>query len=112
MNKRPLTVASLNVRGLRRNSPKQKKIRFWISSLVLCPSNIIPTRTPHGGIRLLQLHKNDPILKWQFFLKFWPTNGALIENECEHFHSHEQIPCPLITANGILLKSKAQFITL
>jgi hypothetical protein len=34
MNKRPLMVASLNVRGLRKNSLKQKEISSRISSLV------------------------------------------------------------------------------
>jgi hypothetical protein len=34
MNKKPLTVASLNVKGLGKNSSKQKEIHSWISSLV------------------------------------------------------------------------------
>jgi hypothetical protein len=48
MNKRPLTVASLNVRGLGRNSPKQKEIRSWISSLVP-PPQILLLQEHHLG---------------------------------------------------------------
>ncbi len=33
MNERPLTIVSLNVRGLRRDSTKQKLIKAWLSSL-------------------------------------------------------------------------------
>jgi len=86
-------VASLNMKGLGKNCPKQKEIRSWISSLAP-PSNIAPTGTLLGGNRLLQLHKRDPILEWRFFLELWHTNGALTENECGHLHSHRQIPCP------------------
>jgi len=108
-DERPLIVASLNVKGLGRNSPKQKEIRFWISSWVPPPlSNTAPIRTPIGGNRLLQFHKRDPILEWHFFLELRPTNGALIENERGHLHSF----APLISANDILLEGRAQFITL
>jgi hypothetical protein len=33
MSERPLTIVSLNVRGLGKDSPKQKLIKAWITSL-------------------------------------------------------------------------------
>jgi hypothetical protein len=33
MSERPLTIASFNVRGMGKDSPKQKLIRAWIASL-------------------------------------------------------------------------------
>jgi hypothetical protein len=33
MTERPLTLASLNVKGLKENSPKPKEIKAWLASL-------------------------------------------------------------------------------
>jgi endonuclease/exonuclease/phosphatase family metal-dependent hydrolase len=51
-------------------------------------------------------------LEWRFFLELRPTNGALIENERGHLHSHKQIPCPFNQCQRHFLESKAQLITL
>jgi len=37
MNRKAITIASLNVRSLGKNSPKQKEIRTWVTSLAMPP---------------------------------------------------------------------------
>jgi hypothetical protein len=50
MSERPLTIVSLNVRGLGNDSPKQKLIKAWITSLQNPPQ-----------ILLLQEHHLDEL---------------------------------------------------
>jgi len=39
MIKKPLTLVSLNVRGLKGDSPKSKEIKTWLASLSTPPPN-------------------------------------------------------------------------
>jgi endonuclease/exonuclease/phosphatase family metal-dependent hydrolase len=112
MNKRPLTVASLNVRGLGKNSSKQKEIRSWISSLVPTPQILLLQEHHLGEIDCSNSTKG---------IQFW--NGASFWNyglpmgRSQRMSTGTSIPvdrslAPLISANDILLESRAQYITL
>jgi hypothetical protein len=46
MLERPLTLASLNVKGLRGNTPKPKEIKDWMASLA-DPSQILLIQEHH-----------------------------------------------------------------
>lgn len=48
MIEKPLTLASLNVRSLRDNSPKPKEIKAWLASL-LVPLQILFIQEHHLG---------------------------------------------------------------
>jgi hypothetical protein len=48
MSERPLTLASLNIRGLKDNSPKQKEIKAWQASLPT-PPQILLIQEHHLG---------------------------------------------------------------
>jgi hypothetical protein len=41
MSDKPITIASLNIRGLGKDSPKQKLIRTWIASLPKPPQILL-----------------------------------------------------------------------
>jgi hypothetical protein len=41
MSEKPLTIVSLNVKGLGKDSPKQKLIKAWITSLQNPPQIIL-----------------------------------------------------------------------
>jgi len=41
MNKKAIIIASLNVRNLGKNSPKQKEIRAWVTSLAMPPQILL-----------------------------------------------------------------------
>ncbi len=48
MNKKAIIIASLNVRNLGKNSPKQKEIRAWVTSLAM-PPQILLLQEHHLG---------------------------------------------------------------
>jgi hypothetical protein len=48
MNKKPITITSLNVRSLRNNSLKQKEIKAWVTSLAM-PPQIMLLQEHHLG---------------------------------------------------------------
>jgi hypothetical protein len=66
MIERPLTLISLNVKGLGRNSCKQKEIKVWIASLPTPPQ-----------ILLLQEHHlgKDDITNSAKGIEFWKGNS-------------------------------------
>jgi hypothetical protein len=105
-------VASLNVRGLRKNSSKQKEICSWISSLVPTPQILLLQEHHLGEINCSNSTKG---------IEFW--NGASFWNYgLAMGRSHrmntgisilvDRSLAPFISANNIFLEGRAQFITL
>jgi len=66
----PLTLASLNVRGLRGDTPKPKKIKAWMASLADPPQ-----------ILLIQEHDlcKEEVQRFGKKMEFW--NGTALWNE-------------------------------
>jgi len=67
MLERPLTLASLNVRGLRGDTPKPKEIKAWMASLV-DPLQIL----------LIQEHQlcKEGVQRFEKKMEFW--NGTAL----------------------------------
>jgi exonuclease III len=112
MNKRTLTVASLNVRGLGRNSPKKKEIHSWISSLVSVPQ-ILLLQEHH----LVEIDYSNSTKGIQFSNGAFFWNYGLPMGHSQRMSTGTSILidrplAPLISANDIFLKGRAQFITL
>jgi len=91
MNKKAVTIASLNVRNLGKNSPKQKENKAWVTSLAMPPPNSIPTRTPPRGSRLYHLIQGGRVLERSLLLEPQHPNGMLAKVEHGHLYSHGQI---------------------
>jgi exonuclease III len=112
MSERPLTIASLNIRGLGKDSPKQKFIRTRIASLQNPPQ-----------ILLLQEHHLDMLGESNATkgLEFWQGkafwNPGIPMGISQHTSTGPAIlvdraTAPLIMDNGILTERRTQFITL
>jgi hypothetical protein len=70
MFERPLILASLNVKGLRRDSPKPKEIKAWMASLPSLPQVLL----------ILEHHLGkEDIQNSAKGLEFW--NGTALWNE-------------------------------
>jgi len=91
MNKKAITIASLNVRSLGKISPKQKENKAWVTSLAMPPPNSIPARTPPGGSGLCHLIQGGRVLERRFLLEPEHPNGTLAKVEHRHLYSRGQI---------------------
>jgi len=112
MFERPFTLASLNVRGLRRDSPKPKEIKAWMASLP-SPPQVLLIQEHHLGKENIQNATKG--------LEFW--NGTALWNEgipmgCSQRMSArmailiDRATSPLIKDHGTLMEGRAQYVTL
>ncbi len=112
MLERPLTLASLNVRGLRGDTPKLKEIKAWMASLADPPQ-----------ILLIQEHHlcKEGVQRFGKKMEFW--NGTSLWNEgIPMGRSQRTSACttilvdratsPYIKDHGILVGGRAQYVTL
>jgi hypothetical protein len=76
---RPLSLVSLNVRGLRGDTPKPKEIKAWMASLSSPPPNTY-TRVPLGQKRNSELREEDGILERNRVLERRDCNGSVAKN--------------------------------
>jgi hypothetical protein len=112
MNKRPLTLASLNMRGLGKNSPKQKNIRSWISPLVPPPQIFLLHEHHLGEIDCSNSIKGIQLWNGASFWNYDPPMGRSQRMSADTSIFINKSLAPLISANNIFLEGKAQFITL
>ncbi|KAH9562524.1 hypothetical protein CY35_05G076400 [Sphagnum magellanicum] len=112
MNKRPLTVASLNVRGLGKNSSKQKEIRSWISSLVPTPQILLLQEHHLGEIDYSNSTKGIQFWNGAFFWNYGLPMGRSQRMNVGTSILIDRSLAPLISANDILLEGRTQYITL
>jgi RimJ/RimL family protein N-acetyltransferase len=68
MIEKPLTLASLNVQGLRDNSPKPKEIKAWLASLPF-PPQILLIQEHHLGKE--GIHNSTKGIKYWKGSSFW-----------------------------------------
>jgi len=112
MSEQPLTIVSLNVRGLGKDSAKQKLIKTWLSSLQNPPQ-----------ILLIQEHHLDKqgVTNSTKGLEFW--QGKAFWNSGIPMGTSQRISAgtailvdrtttPLIKKDGILVEGRAQYVTL
>jgi exonuclease III len=112
MSERPLTIVSLNVRGLGKDSPKQKLIKAWITSLQN-PSQILLLQEDH----LDELGVSNSTKGFEFWQgkAFW--NPRILMQISQRTSAGiailaDRATAPLIMENGILTKGRVQYITL
>jgi exonuclease III len=112
MSERPLTVVSLNVRGLGRDSAKQKLIRTWLSSLQNPPQ-----------ILLIQEHHLDEhgATNSTKGLEFWQGgafwNPGIPMGNSQRIRAGtailvDRMIAPLIQEHGIITEGRVQYLTL
>jgi len=112
MLERPLMLASLNVKGLRGDTPKPKEIKAWTASLADPPQ-----------IFLIQEHHlcKERIQKFGKKMKFW--NGTALWNEGIPMARSQRTSAgttilvdrattPYIKDHGTLVEGRAQYATL
>ncbi|CAK9195834.1 unnamed protein product [Sphagnum troendelagicum] len=112
MLERPLMLASLNVRGIRGDTPKQKEIKAWMASLADPPQ-----------ILLIQEHHlcKEGIQKFGKKMEFW--NGTALWNEGIPMDRSQRTNAgttilvdrattPYIKEHGTLVEGRAQYATL
>jgi exonuclease III len=112
MNKRPLMVASLNVKGLGRNSPKQKEICSWISSVVPARQILLLQEHHLGEIDCSNSTKGIQFLNGASFWNYDILMGRSQKMSAGTSILIDKSLASVINANDIFKKSKAQFITL
>jgi hypothetical protein len=112
MTDKPLTLASLNVRGLRGGSTKPREIKAWLTSLPT-PLQVILLQEHHLGREGIQAFASG--------IEFW-KGGAFWNEGIPMGHSQktsagtailvDRAIAPLVKAHGILMEGSAQFVTL
>jgi exonuclease III len=112
MTERPLTIVSLNVRGLGRDSAKQKLIKTWLSSLQKPPQ-----------ILLIQEHHLDEqgATNSTKGLEFWQGrtfwNPEIPMGNSQRISAGtailvDRMTAPLVKEDGIITEGRAQYLTL
>jgi hypothetical protein len=112
MTEKTLTLAFLNVRGLRGGTTKPKEIKLWLASLPT-PPQIILIQEHHFGKEGVQVAAKG--------IEFW--QGSSIWNEgipmgCSKRTSAgtailvDKSIAPLIMAHGTLTEGRAQYVTI
>jgi hypothetical protein len=112
MSERPLTIVSLNVRGLGKDSNKQKLIRTWLASLQNPPQ-----------ILLIQEHHLDEqgIANSTRGLDFWQGksfwNPGIPMGMSQRTNARtailvDRMTAPLVKEDEILTEGRVQYITL
>lgn len=111
MIEKPITLASLNVQGLREDSPKPKEIKAWLASLPT-PSQILLIQEHHLGKR--GIHNAAKGIKYWNGSTFW-NEGIPMERSQRTSASTailvDRSIAPLVKASSILMEGCAQFIT-
>jgi hypothetical protein len=112
MSERPLTIVSLNVRGLGRDSTKQKLIKTWLSSLQIPPQ-----------ILFIQEHHLDEqgATNSTKGMEFW-QGGAFWNLGIPMGNSQrisagtailvDRMTAPLVKEDGIITEGRTQYLTL
>jgi hypothetical protein len=112
MTEKPLTLVSLNVRGLRGGTTKPKEIRAWLTSLQT-PPQVVLIQEHHMG-----KDDNHDSAKG---IEFW--RGSSFWNEGIPMGRSQRISAgiailvdramaPLIKEHGTLIEGRVQFVTL
>jgi exonuclease III len=109
---KPLTVASLNVRGLRNGSHKPQKVKAWMASL-FPPPQILLLQEHHLGKEGIKSTANG-IKFWQgtFFWNEGIPMGTSQRTSVGTTILVDKSTAPLIEDHGIISEGRAQFVML
>jgi hypothetical protein len=112
MNRKAITIASLNVRSLGKNFPKKKEIRTWVTSLATPPQILLLQEHHLGEAECFTSTKGVEFWKGA---SFWNHNIPMGHSQRLSARTSilvEKFFTSQITSNDILLEGIAQFITL
>ncbi|CAM6044951.1 unnamed protein product, partial [Sphagnum compactum] len=112
MSERPLTFASLNVKGLRVNSPKQKEIKTWLASLRTPPQILLIQEHHLGKENISNAGKGIEYWKGSSFWNPGIPMGRSQRTSAGTAILVDRMTAPLVKENGILMEGRAQYITL
>jgi exonuclease III len=110
MIEKALTLASLNVRGLRGNKSKPKQVRSWLASLPT-PPQIILMQEHHLG----KVDTQDPargLEFWQGILERGHPMGRSQRMSADTTILVDKATAPFITDHGTLVEGHAQYVTM
>jgi endonuclease/exonuclease/phosphatase family metal-dependent hydrolase len=112
MLERPLSLVSLNVRGLRGDPPKPKEIKAWMASLS-SPPQILLIQEHHLGKEGIQ--SSGKKMEFRNEIAFW--NEGILMGRSQRTSAGTAIfidraTTPLIKDHGILIEGRAQYVTL
>jgi exonuclease III len=112
MTDKPITLASLNVRGLKKNPAKPRQIKLWLASLPAPPQIILLQEHHLDGEGILATAKG--LEYWQG-ASFWIEGISMGRSQRTSAGTAilvDKSIAPLITENGKLADGRAQFITI
>jgi endonuclease/exonuclease/phosphatase family metal-dependent hydrolase len=107
-----LTLASLNARGLGTNSPKQKAIKLWLTSLPSPPQILLIQEHHLGKKGLGSVEKGIEFWKGASFWNPGIPMGTSQKTSVGTAILLDRTTAPLVVDNGILVKGWAQFVKL
>jgi hypothetical protein len=105
-------ATSLNVRGLRVNSPKQKEIKTWLASLPTPPQILLIHEHHLGKEDISNVGKGIEFWKGSSFWNSEIPMGCSQQTSAGTAILVDRMTAPLVEDNGILLKGRTQYITL
>jgi hypothetical protein len=111
MNRKSTTIASLNVRSLRKNSPKPKEMRTWVSSLATPPQILLLQEHHLGEVECLTSTKGIELWKGASFWNPGIPMGRSQRMSVGISIMVDRSLAPQITSNNIILEGRIQFIT-
>jgi exonuclease III len=112
MSERPLTIVSLNVRGLGKDSAKQKLIKTWLSSLQN-PLQVLIIQEHHLDKQGVT-NSTKGLEFWQG-KAFWNPGipmGTSQRTSAGTAILVDRMTAPLIKGDGILVEGRTQYVTL
>jgi len=107
-----LTLASLNARGLGTNSPKQKAIKLWLTSLPSPPQILLIQEHHLGKKGLSSVEKGIEFWKGASFWNPGIPMGTSQKTSAGTAILLDRTTAPLVVDNGILVEGWAQFVKL
>ncbi len=111
MLERPLMLASLNIRGLRGDTPKPKEIKAWMASLV-DPPQILLLQEHHlckeGVQRFGKMELWNGIAHWNEGIPMGRSQRISVGTTI----LVDRATSPYIRDHGILVNGRAQYVTL
>jgi hypothetical protein len=111
MNRKAITITSLNVKSLGKKSPKQKEIKTWVTSLATPPQILLLHEHDLGEAKCFTSTKGIEFLKGDSFWNHDIPMGCSQRLSTGTCILVDKSFAPQITSNGILLEGRVQFIT-
>jgi len=102
-----MTIASLNVKGLGRDSPKQKLIKTWVASLQTPPHILLLQEHHLDELGVANLTKGNEFWQGKAFWNPGIPMGSSQRTSASTAILVDRMTAPLIKENGILSDGRA-----